>query len=256
MNDKFFDATAVSSEKTAEKSNTYAAGMSIRNALFEMQDMQYRDFHSKLIPNIDKERIIGVRTPVLRKYAKELSGSAEMRSFLEDLPHFYYEENNLHAFFIEQEKDFKNCVAEIDRFLPYIDNWETCDMMSPKVLAKNKSALYEKILFWISTGREYTVRYGLKELMTHFLDKEFKPEYLETAASVHSDEYYVNMMVAWLFATALTKQYDAALPYIENKRLSDWCHNKAISKACDSFRVERAKKEYLKTLRIKSDKRN
>lgn len=222
----------------------------IRKALFEMQDREYRDFHSRLMPNIEKDRIIGVRTPILRKYAKSLADSVERQSFIADLPHFYYEENNLHAFFIEQERNFESSIAKIDEFLPYVDNWATCDMMSPKALAKNKPALYEKILLWIASDSEYTVRYGLKELMTHFLDKDFKPEYLEVAASVKLDKYYVKMMVAWFFATVLTKQYETALPYIENKKLSVWCHNKAISKACDSLRIDRVKKEYLKTLRI------
>ena len=219
--------------------------------LFEMADSVYKDFHSKLIPTVDNDRIIGVRTPDLRKYAKTLKNSEKRLSFLDCLPHNFYDENNLHAFLIEQEKDFSSCVAELNRFLPYVDNWATCDMMNPKVLKTDKSALLREIKKWIVKDDIYSVRFGLKMLMDHFLDEDFSADYLELAASVKSDEYYINMMISWFFATALTKRYEETLPFIIDKRLSKFCHNKTISKACDSFRIAKKNKEYLKTFRIK-----
>lgn len=223
----------------------------IRGELFKIADTNYRDFHSKLIPTVDKDHIIGVRTPDLRKFAKSLENSDKREIFLELLPHTYYDENNLHAFFIEQEKDFSSCVSELNRFLPYVDNWATCDMMNPKVLKKDKKALLCLINKWINSTDIYTVRFGLKMLMDYFLDEDFSADYLELAATVKSDEYYINMMIAWFFATALTKRYDETLPFIKNMRLSEFCHNKTISKACESLRISKDKKEYLKTLRIK-----
>ncbi len=222
----------------------------IRRELFAMRDEKYRDFHSRLIPTVKKELVIGVRTPDLRSFSKALKDTEERKVFLDCLAHKYYDENNLHAFFIEQERDFDKCVSLIDEFLPYVDNWATCDMMNPKALKKDKPKLLEKIKGWLASDRTYTVRYGLRMLMVHFLDGDFSQEYLSLAADLVSDEYYVNMAVAWFFATALTKQYETAVKYIEQKRLSLFCHNKAISKACDSFCVSAEKKAYLKTLKI------
>lgn len=222
----------------------------IRERLFEMQDPGYRDFHAALIPNVDKEKIIGVRTPALRKYARELRGSAEAEEFLCALPHEYYDENNLHGMLISEIKDYADCVAALDRFLPHVDNWATCDLTSPKVFKKHRAALIADIRRWIASGETYTVRFGMEMLMTHFLDEDFKEEYLAWVADVRSEEYYVRMMQAWYFATALAKQYEAAVVYIEQRRLESWTHNKAIQKARESFRVSDERKAYLKTLKI------
>lgn len=222
----------------------------IQEQLFSMQDEKYRNFHSRLMPSVKKELVIGIRTPDLRAFAKKLAGSDERQIFLSSLPHKYYDENNLHAFLIEQEKDIAECIRLIDEFLPYVDNWATCDMMNPKVLKKDKTLLYHKIKEWLSSDKTYTIRYGIRMLMSHFLDKDLSEDCLSLAASVVSEEYYVNMAVAWFFATALTKNYDAAIKHIEERKLSPFCHNKAISKACDSFCVSNEKKAYLKTLRV------
>jgi 3-methyladenine DNA glycosylase AlkD len=223
----------------------------LQKHLFAMQDLSYRDFHSKLMPTIDKETIIGVRTPMLRKFAKEFAKTKESESFLLDLPHQYYEENNLHGFLLEMEKDYGKLIKRLDAFLPYVDNWATCDMMRPKVFKKHLPELLTKVEEWLSSKQTYTVRYGVGMLLSYYLDEEFKPEYLEQVASVRSDEYYINMMIAWYFATALAKQYEVTLPYIENQRLELWTHNKAIQKAIESFRVGDEQKKYLRTLRIK-----
>lgn len=219
--------------------------------LFEMQDLNYRDFHSRLMPNIDKDRVIGVRTPMLRSFAKKIAGTSDALKFINTLPHYYYEENNLHSFLISQIKDFEICIYELERFLPYIDNWATCDMLRPKILSSNPQKLLERIEVWIKSEHEFTVRFAIEMLMLHFLDKEFKSAYLNTVAAVHSEKYYVNMMIAWYFAEALVKQYDFALPYIENAALSKWCHNKAIQKAIESYRISPEIKAYLKTLKLK-----
>ncbi len=222
----------------------------IRQRLFEMQDLGYRDFHAALIPNVEKEKIIGVRTPALRKYARELRGSAEAEEFLRELPHEFYDENNLHGMLISELKDYADCVAALDRFLPCVDNWATCDLTSPKVFKKHRAELLEDIRRWIASGETYTVRFGIEMLMTHFLDEDFKEEYLAWVAELRSEEYYVRMMQAWYFATALAKQYEAAVVTIEQKRLERWTHNKAIQKARESFRVSDERKAYLKTLKI------
>lgn len=216
-----------------------------------MQDLSYRDFHAKLVPNLDKEKIIGVRTPALRKFAKEFAKDERAAQFLSALPHEYYEENNLHAFLIAEIKDFDKCAAAVSRFLPYVNNWATCDGLSPKVFAKNKAKLLPLIDEWMGSSDVYAVRFGIGMLMAHFLDEDFKPEYLAKVATVKSGEYYINMMAAWYFATALAKQYAAALPLFEEKRLDPWVHNKAIQKAVESFRVTDEHKAYLKTLKIK-----
>ncbi len=223
----------------------------IRELLFASQDLKYRDFSAKLTPNVDKELIIGVRSPRLREIAKEQYGTEAAEAFLQALPHKYLEENSLHGLLIERMKDYGRCVAELNRLLPYVDNWATCDIISPKVFAKHKAELIEQIKLWIADGRTYTVRFGLEMLMSHYLDGDFQPQYLELAAAVRSDEYYVNMMQAWFFATALAKQYEATLPYITEKRLAVWSHNKTIQKAVESFRITDQQKAYLKTLKIK-----
>ncbi len=223
----------------------------IQRQLFELQDQKYRQFHSRLMPTIAAERVIGVRTPVLRKFAKEYARTPEAEIFLKILPHKYYEENNVHGFLIEGRKDLNECIEELDRFLPYVDNWATCDLMAPKVFKKNLPELLGHIERWIASGETYTVRFGLGTLMRYYLDEEFKPEYLEMAAAVRSREYYVNMMVAWYFATALAKQYEAAVPYFETPRLDRWTHNKAIQKAVESYRITEEQKAYLRTKKLR-----
>lgn len=223
----------------------------IRNRLFEMQDLKYRDFSSKLMPTVEKDSVIGVRTPDMRKFAKEFSKTPEAGMFLEELPHKYYEENNLHGFIIETIKDYDECVREIDRFLPYVDNWATCDLMSPKIFKKHKDELYVKIKEWTSSPLTYTIRFGVEMLMSFYLDEGYKDEYSKLVSEIKSEEYYVNMMIAWYFATALAKNYDEVLPYIENNILDKWTHNKAIQKAVESYRITDEQKVYLKTLKIK-----
>lgn len=221
----------------------------IRLQLFAMQDPEYREFISKLNPSIDKENIIGIRTPKLRQLAKELNKTPEAEAFLKSLPHKYYEENNLHAFLIEKMKDFELCIAETERFLPFVDNWATCDSMSPKIYGKHLDELEERIKVWLKSDKTYTVRYGIEMLMSWYLDDHFDPKYLEMVSSVRSEEYYVNMMIAWYFATALAKQYEAAIVYLENRRLSDWCHRKTIQKAIESYRITDEQKAYLRSLK-------
>lgn len=223
----------------------------VRDRLFAMQDLGYKDFQAKLMPTIEPEVIIGVRTPKLRKFAKEFSKMPEAEEFLKLLPHKYYEENNLHGFLLEMMKDYDRLIYELDRFLPYVDNWATCDLMRPKVFHRHLPQLLENIKDWIRSEHTYTIRFGLEMLMSFYLDEHFEPEYLELAASVRSEEYYVNMMTAWFFATALAKQYDAALPYIEARRLDKWTHNKAIRKSVESYRITPEQKIYLKSLKEK-----
>ncbi len=222
----------------------------IREKLFEMQDLQYRDFQAKLVPTVDKETIIGVRTPAVRKFAREIGRDPEISRFLADLPHQYYDENNLHSFIIERIKDYEECLGEVERFLPYIDNWATCDTQSPKVFAKHTEELLGPIRRWIASDRPYTVRYGIGILMKFYLDENFKVQYLEMVSSVRSEEYYVKMMAAWYFATALAKQYDDAVRYLQDKKLDAWTHNKTIQKARESYRITAEQKAYLKTLII------
>lgn len=221
------------------------------NRLFEMQDLKYRDFSHSLMPTVDKEKVIGVRTPALRKLAKEFFKDKNIKNFMSYLPHRYYEENNLHAFMIEQIKDFDTAISEIDRFLPYVDNWATCDCMSPKAFKKDLDRLLIKTDKWLASTHTYTVRYGICTLMRYYLDDRFSPDLLKKVAEIRSDEYYINMMIAWYFATALAKQYDEALPYISERKLDKWTHNKAIQKAIESYRVPDEHKAHLKTLKIK-----
>lgn len=221
----------------------------LQKQLFELQDLKYRDFHSKLMPETDKETVIGIRTPVLRKFAKEFAGTSEAEAFLRQLPHRYYEENNLHMMLITGIKDYEKCMEEIQRFLPCIDNWATCDYPAPKCFARHKDQVLEEAKRWISSGETYVIRYGIGMLMRLFLDEDFSSEYLEMAAAVQSQEYYVNMMIAWYFATALAKQWDATVPYIEQHKLSDWVHRKTVQKAVESYRITPEHKEYLKGFR-------
>ena len=214
--------------------------------LFELQDLKYRDFHSKLMPTIDKDTVIGVRVPALRKLAKEVFNNGGYGEFLKALPHRYYEENNLHAFLIEQITDFNLCIEETEKFLPFIDNWATCDMFRPKIFKNHKTELLKRIKVWIKSKETYTVRFAIGMLMVHYSDNDFKKEYAELVAGVKSDGYYVNMMIAWYFATLLWKQYDIVLPYIENNVLPLWVHNKTIQKATESYRITKEQKEYLK----------
>lgn len=221
----------------------------LQKQLFELQDLKYRDFHSKLMPETDKETVIGIRTPVLRKFAKEFAGTSEAEAFLRQLPHRYYEENNLHMMLITGIKDYEKCMEEIQRFLPCIDNWATCDYPTPKCFARHKDQVLEEAKRWISSGETYVIRYGIGMLMRLFLDEDFSSEYLEMTAAVQSQEYYVNMMIAWYFATALAKQWDATVPYIEQHKLSDWVHRKTVQKAVESYRITPEQKEYLKGFR-------
>ena len=220
----------------------------IQAHLFAMQDEGYRAFQCRLMPTVDAETVIGVRTPQLRKYAKTIANSSVAKPFLQTLPHRYYEENNLHAFLIEEIKEFDTCVEALNTFLPYVDNWATCDSMNPKILGKHKAELLAVIENWLSSLDTYTVRFGIKLLMTWFLDADFLPEYLQKVASVNSEEYYVKMMISWYFATALAKQYEVTLPYLEEHRLSPWIHAKTIQKAIESYRLTKEQKLYLKTL--------
>ena len=224
----------------------------IRKELFRMQDREYRDFQIKLIPTVDPETIIGTRTPDLRSFAKTLVKSGDLEEFLDELPHRYFDENQLHAFIISELKDLDVCIDRIDRFLPYVDNWATCDQMSPKIFKKHHDELIPNIKKWIASGKVYTVRFGVGMLMQYFLDDNFDAEYPETVAGIRSEEYYVNMMIAWYFATALAKQYESALPFIEGRRLGVWTHNKAVQKALESSRITPERKEYLKSLKIKN----
>lgn len=223
----------------------------IRSKLFEMRDGKYQQFNSSLIPNVNSEFVIGVRTPELRKYASELAKRDDIGEFLAVLPHEYFEENQLHAFIIEKTKDYDKCLAQVEEFLPFIDNWATCDQCAPKVLVKNPERLISSVKRWISSDKPYTIRYGIGMLMRVYLDDRFSPEYPELVAAVESQEYYVNMMRAWYFATALAKQYEAVIGYFEDARLDEWTHNKSIQKAIESYRVSDERKAYLKTLKRK-----
>ncbi|MBQ7371060.1 MAG: DNA alkylation repair protein [Blautia sp.] len=258
----------------------------IQHQLFSVQDIAYKEFNSKLIPTVDPNRVIGVRTPALRAYAKSIKNTPEAGAFIYSLPHKYFEEDNLHAFLIEQIRDYDACIKELNRFLPYIDNWATCDSMHPKCFGKNKAKLFSEIEMWLTSDHIYTVRYGIGMLMTHFLDESFDvrfPEAVAGVADVWKDyaedmdggascgarsamgasaaenhgmlyfqkNYYVNMMAAWYFATALAKQYENIIPYLENHRLPVWVHNKTIQKAIESYRITPEQKAYLRELRAK-----
>lgn len=224
--------------------------MIIIDELFKLQDKEYREFQSKLIPNINKERIIGVRTPLLRQLSKKIIKENNYSDFLNDLPHKYFDENQIHAFIISEIKDYDECLFEFNKFLPYIDNWATCDQSSPKIFLKNSDKLINEIKRWIKSKDTYTIRFGIGMLMRIYLDDNFKPEYLKMVSNIKSDEYYVNMMIAWFFATALAKQYDSTIEYIINYKLDKWVHNKIIQKSIESYRISKEKKEYLKKYKI------
>ena len=223
--------------------------MSVYERLMMYQDKEYKEFQSKLVPNIDKETIIGVRTPQMRSIVKEIFETEEANDFLKILPHQYYEENIIHFFLISKIKDFDDCVKEVERFLPYIDCWPVCDQATPLVFKKNHDKLIPLIKKWIKSKHVYTARFGIRMLMNEFLDKDFKEEYLELVSSKKGDDYYLKMMVAWYFATALAKQYDSTIKYIEERKLDPWVHNKTIQKAVESYRVSDKHKEYLKSFR-------
>lgn len=222
----------------------------IRQSLFDLQDIKYRDFQVKLIPGKDTDMMIGVRTPELRKLAKQMLKREDIGEFLQDLPHRYFDEDQLHAFIVSGIKEYGKCMEELMRFLPFVDNWATCDQMSPGVFKKHKPELLTQIREWLGSEHTYTVRFGIGMLMQHFLDDDFDPAYPELVAGVRSEEYYINMMTAWYFATALAKQYDAALPFIEGRRLDPWTHNKTIQKAVESYRISDEQKEYLRSLKV------
>lgn len=224
----------------------------VRERLFALQDFGYRDFHSKLMPTVDKDRIIGVRTPALRAYAAEFSKTGGAAEFLRILPHRYYEEDNLHGFLIERIGEYEPTVEALEAFLPYVDNWATCDLMSPGVFAKHRPQILEKLRAdWLYSPHTYTCRFAIGVLMRHFLKEAFTPEIPELVASVRSEEYYVRMMIAWFFASALCERYDETISYITERRLDPWTHNKSIQKAIESRQVSEGTKKYLRTLRVK-----
>ena len=228
----------------------------VRERLFELRDEKYQAFNAKLVPTIDPSLVIGVRTPELRKFARELAGTEDAAEFMAALPHKYLDENNLHGALIDRIRDYDACVAALDTFLPHVDNWATCDLTAPKALGRQPEKLRTQIEKWMASEHVYTIRYGVGMLLRHFLDARFEPSDLERVAALRSEEYYVNMMVAWYFATALAKQYDAAIPYIEERRLPEWTHNKAIQKSIESYRITAEQKEYLRSLKISSRKRS
>lgn len=223
----------------------------VQTRLFELQDLKYRDFHAKLMPTVNKEKIIGVRTPALRVFAKKYGKTDEAKEYLQILPHQYYEENNLHGLLIEQIKDYDTCLEELERFLPYIDNWATCDMLAVKVVKNHLDTFIDEVYRWMESDHAYTIRFGISMLMSYYLEDAFQMEYPEKVAQIRSEEYYVNMMRAWYFATALAKQYDKILPFIEKQKLDVWTHNKTIQKAIESYRITPEQKEYLRGLKIK-----
>ena len=226
----------------------------LQESLFSLRDEAYKAFQEKLIPSVDPKTVIGVRTPALRRLASDFSKTDENYAFMSDLPHEYYEENCLHGFLIEKLTDFRQTVEALDRFLPYVDNWATCDMTSPKIFSKNKEKLLPVIERWLSSEHIYMGRFGIVMLMKHYLDEAFSERHLQMVANVRSDEYYIEMAQAWYFAEALVKQYEPTLPYLKNGSFSVFVHNKTISKACDSFRLDNDKKTFLKTLRRKNSK--
>lgn len=223
----------------------------VQQDLFAMQDLEYRDFHAKLMPTVEKESVIGVRVPVLRTYAKKFGKTEEAKQFLKILPHQYYEENNLHGLLIDQMKDYELCIEELIRFLPYINNWATCDILSVKAVKGHLDSYIKNIYQWLESDYTYTIRFGINMLMRYYLEEEFKIEYPEKVAAIRSEEYYVNMVRAWYFATALAKKYAQVLPFLEEQKMDVWTHNKTIQKAIESYRITPEQKEYLRTLKIR-----
>lgn len=217
--------------------------------LYMFQDKKYLDFQSKLTPNIEKEKFIGVRVPILRKFAKEYVKDKNIDIFLNDLPHKYYDENMLHALIISEIKDYETCIAKVEKFLPYVDNWAVCDIMSPKVFKNNKDKLINNVLKWVKSNNTYTCRFGIEMIMTYYLDENFKSNYLEMVSKIKTDEYYIKMVIAWFFATALAKKWNETISYLEENKLNIWIHNKTIQKARESYRITEKQKEYLKKLK-------
>ena len=222
----------------------------LHRKLYDLQDLKYRDMQIKIITTVEPESVIGVRTPELKSIAKDILKDGNYKGFLEELPHRYFEENQLHAFIISGIKDLGECMEELEKFLPHVDNWATCDQMSPKIFRKHKDVLFSHIKEWVNSEKTYAVRFGVGMLMEHFLDEDYDPQYPEMVAGIRSEEYYVNMMIAWYFATALAKQYESILPFIEEKRLDNWTHNKAIQKSLESRRITEEQKLYLKSLKV------
>ena len=222
----------------------------LHRKLYDLQDLKYRDMQIKIIPTVEPESVIGVRTPELKSIAKDILKDGNYKGFLEELPHRYFEENQLHAFIISGIKDLNECMEDLETFLPYVDNWATCDQMSPKIFRKHKDVLFSHIKEWVNSEKTYAVRFGVGMLMEHFLDDDFDLLYPELVAKLRSEEYYVNMMIAWYFATALAKQYESILPFIEEKKLDNWTHNKAIQKSLESRRITEEQKLYLKSLKV------
>lgn len=226
--------------------------MDIRKELFKLQDVEYREFHSRLMPGVSKEKIIGIRIPIIREFARKIKNTPYACEFLSNVPHEYYEEDNLHAFLISEIKNFDRCITELERFLPFIDNWATCDSLRPKCFKLNTDRLKPYIYKWIESGKAFVVRFGIEMLMVHYLDEHFDLQYLYRVSKIKNDEYYVNMMIAWYFATALAKQYEAAVPFLERSELPAWVHNKTIQKAKESNRISSETKKYLESLKLKS----
>ena len=221
----------------------------LQRQLFALQDEEYRKFHAGLVPGVDKEKIIGVRVSVLRKLAKELDEKT-IAIILQSLPHKYYEENQLHAILLSEIKDYKQCLAAVNKFLPYVDNWATCDLLRPKVFVKYHEKLIKEIPVWLRSDKKYTVRFGIEMLMVHFLKEDFQKKYLDWVANIRSEEYYVCMMQAWFFAEAAVKQYESVLPYFEKRNLAEWTHNKVIQKVQESYRISQEYKNYIKSLKM------
>ena len=225
--------------------------MDIRKILFDNQDIKYRDFHSRLMPTVRKETVIGIKVPVLRKIAKNIKNTREACEFMKKLPHEYYEENNLYAFLIAEIENFDECISELELFLPFLDNWATCDSLRPKCFKSNTDRLLSCVYKWLESDKPYTVRFAIEMLMVYYLDEHFSKEYLDTVSKIKSDEYYVNMMIAWYFATALAKQYNSVFPFVKSRVLPPWVHNKTIQKAMESYRITDEQKIHLKALKIK-----
>lgn len=221
----------------------------IINDLNNLKDPKYAEFQSKLTPNIKKELFIGVRVPILRTYAKKIKDSKEANDFLSNIPHKYYDENMLHSLLLNEIKDYNLEISYLEKFLPYIDNWAVCDILSPKIFKKNKDKLIIDIKRWINSKNTYTVRFAIEMLMSHYLDDDFNKDYLYLVANIRSDEYYINMMIAWYFATSLAKKWESALSVLENNLLDEWTHNKTIQKAVESYRITPEQKTYLKSLK-------
>ena len=222
---------------------------SLQIELFSLQDLKYKDFHQKLMPTVNPDKVIGIRTPALRKFAKDFGKREEAKEFIKKLPHKYYEEDNLHAFLLEEIKDYNHLIRELNNFLPFVDNWATCDMMRPKILKSHKTELLVDIKKWLNSDNTYTIRFAVNCLMLYYLEEDFKPEYLDWVKNIESDEYYINMVRAWYFATALAKQYNEAVKILENNALDKWTHNKTIQKAIESYRITKEQKDYIRTLK-------